>query len=200
MEKEMYDKEGYIRTTGYEILPHEITDSRVIQLNVDERPLICLPMDMLAVRTFFRSIVTPDHPEQLVHDVILNVISEFKAKVMEVLIYDLKDDLYIAKMLIKDADGGEHFIKIEASDAFAVALKAPCYVYVAEKLLEMHIQNRMHWYNVYAPNLCERLQEVDPNSLVMYPEYDLSVFLQKAIDDEEFELAEKIKNALARKI
>jgi bifunctional DNase/RNase len=200
MEKEMYDKEGYIRTTGYEILTHEITDSRVIQLNVDERQLICLPIEMLAVRTFFRSIISPDHSEQLVHDVILNVISEFKAKVMEVLIYDLKDDLYLAKMLIRDAEGGEHFIKMEASDAFAVALKAPCYVYVAEKLLEMHIQNRMHWYDIYAPNLCERLLMVDPNSLVMYPQYDLSLFLKKAIDEEEFELAEKIKNALKSKI
>ncbi|MDR1181816.1 MAG: DUF151 domain-containing protein [Bacteroidales bacterium] len=160
---------------------------------------MCIPIEMLAVRTFFRSILNPNHPEQLVHDVILNIVSEFEAKVMEVLIYDLKDDLYLAKMLIQDAEGKEHFIEMESSDAFAVALKAPCHVYVAKKLLELHIQNRLHWYDAYAPNLCEQLQEIDLNSLVKYPEDELSLFIQKAIEAEEFELAEKISKALKKK-
>jgi bifunctional DNase/RNase len=199
MEKETYDKKGYFRMTEYEVRTNEVTDMRVIELISNGRSLLCVPIDMMAVRTFFRSL-SPNHPEQLVHDVIVHIISEFKAKVMEVLIYDLKEDLYLAKMLIRDAAGGEHFIEIDASDAFAVALKAPCFLYVAEKVVDLHIRNRLHWYDAYAPDLCERLREIDPDSLVRYPEYDLSLFIQKAIEADEYELAAYIKKALDRKI
>ncbi|MDR1332657.1 MAG: bifunctional nuclease family protein, partial [Tannerella sp.] len=163
------------------------------------QPLLCIPIHMLAVRTFIRSILVPDHPEQLVHDVIVRIVSELKAKVMEVSIYDLKEDIYLAEMLIRDADGEEHYFNIDASDAFAVALKAPCYVYVAKKVLDLHIRNRLHWYDAYAPNLCERLHWIELDSLVMYPEYDLSLFLRKAIEADEYELAAKIKKALEKK-
>jgi bifunctional DNase/RNase len=200
MKKEVHDGEVYFRSTEYEILTHEITQSRVIQLISDGQPLMCVPIEMLAFRTFFRSIASPNHPEKLVHDVIINVISEFKAKVEAAFIYDLKDDLYLAKLQIRDADGSKHFIEIDASDAFAVALKAPSNVYVAEKLLELHIRNRMHWYDAYAPDLCERLRDIDPGSLVMYPEYDLSLFIRKAIEMEDYELAETIKDTLKKKI
>jgi bifunctional DNase/RNase len=199
MEKETQERKGYIRPTGYEILTNEVTDSRVIQLTVNEQPLICLPIEMLAVRTFFRSILARDHPEKLVHDVILNTVSALKGKIKEVSIYDLIDDHYLAKMLLLDASGNEHVIELEASDAFAIAFKAPCYVYIAEKLLKLRIRNRLHWYDTYAPNLCERLREIDPDSFVMYPEYDLSLFIQKAIEEEDYELAELLKKAMERK-
>jgi bifunctional DNase/RNase len=158
MEKE---KKGYRRMAAYEILEHEATGMRVIQLSVNDQNVICIPIEMLAVRTFFRSLV-PNHPEKLVHDVILNIISEFKSKVMEVLIYDLQGDRYCAKMLLRDADGREHYIELESSDAFAIALKAPCYVYVSEEVFRQYEQSRVRWYDAYAPNLLERLREIDP--------------------------------------
>jgi bifunctional DNase/RNase len=193
------EKKGYLRMAAYEILVHEITGMRVIQLFVNDKNVICIPIEMLAVHTFFRSILAPDHPEKLVHDVILNIISEFKSKVMEVLIYDLQGDLYLAKMLLRDADGREHYIELESSDAFAIALKAPCYVYVSEEVFRQYAQSHVRWYDAYAPDLIERLREIDSESFVTYPEYDLNFFIQKAIEADEYEIAAVLQKALNEK-
>ncbi|MDR3309647.1 MAG: bifunctional nuclease family protein [Tannerella sp.] len=193
-------KKGYLKMTSYEILQHEFVDMRVIQLSVNNQNVICIPIEMLAVHTFFRSIFKPNHPEKLVHDVILNIISEFDSKVMEVLIYDMEGELYHAKMLLRDADGREHYIELESSDALAVALKAPCNVYVSEEVFRQYAESRVRWYDAYAPDIIERLSEMSPESFETYNEYDLKLFLRKAIEVDEFEIAAFIQKALNKKI
>jgi bifunctional DNase/RNase len=183
---------------AYEILVHNATGMWVIQLFVNDQNVICIPIEILAVHTFSRSLM-PNHSEKLVHDVILNIISEFKSKVMEVLIYDLQRDRYCAKMLLRDADGREHYMELESSDAFAIALKAPCHVYVSEEVFRKYAQSHVRWYDAYAPNLLERLYAIDLESFVMYPEYDLQLFLQKAIEADEYEIAAVIQIALKKK-
>jgi hypothetical protein len=94
---------------AYEIPVHEIAGIRVIQLFVNDKNVICIPIEMLAVRTFSRSILAPDHPEKLVHDVILNITSEFKSKVtvsidgfFQANKLNPKFTLYLGKYLTKD--------------------------------------------------------------------------------------------------
>jgi bifunctional DNase/RNase len=195
MEKE---KEGYLRITDYEILTHPVTESRVIQLAAGEM-MIGIPIEMFAVRTFFRSILKPDHPEKLLHDVVIDIVTKFNAKIIDVAIYDLVDNLYLADMHIEDAAGNAKFVGLDSSDALAIALKSNCSVFVAEKVFSLHQYNRLHWYDAYAPNLVERLKDIDPNTFVMYPEYDLTLFIEKAVAEDEYELAAVLQKALASK-
>ncbi|MDR2407187.1 MAG: bifunctional nuclease family protein [Bacteroidales bacterium] len=191
--------DGYIEITEYDIHINEITRTHVIELISNGKSVIYVPIEMFAVRTFFRSVTMPNHPEHLVHDVILSIIRKHNAKVYKLFIYDLKDNLYLTKMLIRDANGEEYFMEINASDGFAVALKAPCRVYVAKEVIPLHAKNRIQWYETHAPNLCERLRDIDPDTLITYSVEDLSLFLSKTVEAEEYELSAIIQKILDAK-
>jgi bifunctional DNase/RNase len=192
------EKEGYLRITDYELLSHPVTESRVIQLTAGEM-MIGIPIEMFAVRTFFRSILSPEHSEKLLHGVVIDIVSQFNAKIIDVAIYDLVDNLYLTKLHLTDANDKDIFVEIDSGDALAIALKSGCYVFVAEKVFSLHQYNRLHWYDAYAPNLVERLKDIEPDTFVKYPEYDLTLFIEKAVAEDEFELAAVLQKALASK-
>jgi len=71
----------------------------------------------------------------LTHDLMVNIIRDLKAKVLKVMITDLKENTFYAEVLLQRHS---ELIKIDArpSDSIALAVRTNSPIFIAEKLLE----------------------------------------------------------------
>ena len=74
-------------------------------------------------------------PRPLTHDLLRNVISELGAKIVSIVVSDLVDDVYYARIVL-DVDGRHVEIDSRPSDAIALALRAKTPIYVEDSILE----------------------------------------------------------------
>lgn len=73
------------------------------------------------------------HPRPLTHDLLKNLIESFDGKVDRVLIHDLRDETYFARIYIK-TESGEREIDARPSDAIALALRVDAPIFVSEEV------------------------------------------------------------------
>jgi uncharacterized protein len=74
-------------------------------------------------------------PRPLTHDLLRNVIEELGAGVSRILINDLIDQVYYARIVL-DIQGRESEIDSRPSDAIALAVRVGASIYVAEEVLD----------------------------------------------------------------
>lgn len=74
-------------------------------------------------------------PRPLTHDLIKNALEEVAAKVISVVISDLRDNTYYAKLHLSHHDA-EITVDARPSDAIALALRAECPIFVAKDVFQ----------------------------------------------------------------
>lgn len=77
--------------------------------------------------------ITPPRP--LTHDLLANSITELGAKVNAVVISDLQNDTFYAKLIL-DVNGRQLELDSRPSDAMALALRADAPIFAAEPVLD----------------------------------------------------------------
>jgi uncharacterized protein len=71
----------------------------------------------------------------LTHDLLKSVIAELGGTIVSVIINDLSEDIYYARLVL-DANGRHVEVDSRPSDAIALAVRAKVPIYVAENVLE----------------------------------------------------------------
>jgi uncharacterized protein len=71
----------------------------------------------------------------LTHDLLKSVIAELGGTIVSVIINELNDDIYYARLVL-DANGRHVEVDSRPSDAIALAVRAKVPIYVAENVLE----------------------------------------------------------------
>ncbi len=74
-------------------------------------------------------------PRPLTHDLLGSVISALSARVVSIIINDLADDTFFAKIVL-DAQGRHLEVDSRPSDAIALAVRVQVPIYVAESVLD----------------------------------------------------------------
>lgn len=74
-------------------------------------------------------------PRPLTHDLLKAVIAELGGKVTSIIISDLIDDIFYARLVL-DANGRHAEVDSRPSDAIALAVRCKVPIYVAESVLE----------------------------------------------------------------
>ncbi|MDQ2904652.1 MAG: bifunctional nuclease family protein [Ktedonobacteraceae bacterium] len=74
-------------------------------------------------------------PRPLTHDLLKNVISELDAKIGSIVISDLVDDIFYARIVL-DVAGRHVEVDSRPSDAIALAVRAKTPIFVEESVLE----------------------------------------------------------------
>ena len=74
-------------------------------------------------------------PRPLTHDLLRSVVDALGAKVSSVVVNDLKNDTFYAKITL-DVDGGQMEIDSRPSDALALAVRVEAPIYVEESVLD----------------------------------------------------------------
>jgi bifunctional DNase/RNase len=74
-------------------------------------------------------------PRPLTHDLIIKVIDELGAKVERVIVSDLHNDTFYARIILT-VSGKEVSIDARPSDAIAVAVRAECSIFVEDDVMD----------------------------------------------------------------
>lgn len=144
--------------------------------------------------------MAPSRP--LTHDLFKKFAESFKVNVKEVIIYNLLEGIFYAKLICEDAAGNEVEIDSRTSDAIALAVRFSCPVYTYEFILSsagIVLDDES--------NPKEELEEVTKSEssassstdLASVSVQELETMLEQAIGNEEYEKASKIRDEITRR-
>ncbi|RYZ99739.1 MAG: hypothetical protein EOP47_15970 [Sphingobacteriaceae bacterium] len=144
--------------------------------------------------------MTPSRP--LTHDLFKTFAQAYSINVQEVIIYNLVDGIFYAKLICND---GKNAIEIDArtSDAIAISVRFECPIYTYEFILStagIVIEGNDF---VYLENISETAEEKTPvsstGSYTSLSDDELKTRLQEALTEEAYEKAAKIRDELNRR-
>lgn len=140
--------------------------------------------------------MVPTRP--LTHDLFKNFASTFNINVNEVLIYKLAEGIFYSK-LVCEQDGNIVEIDARTSDAIAIGVRFNCPVYTYESILSsagiLLDQDTLEEDDL----LAEAMDEEPKETLETISIEELENQLNQAIDDEDYELASKIRDEIQRR-
>jgi len=144
--------------------------------------------------------MAPSRP--LTHDLFKKFAEAFKVEVKEVVIYNLLEGIFYAKLICNDGSGNEVEIDSRTSDAIALAVRFACPVYTYEFILSsagivLDEENKPE----------EELEQVTKaetaasggSDLGTVSVQELENMLDQAINAEEYEKASKIRDEITRR-
>ena len=76
----------------------------------------------------------------ITHDLIVNIVREMGGKVRHVLVNDMRDDTYYARIVLVSRDGKETSVDSRPSDAITIAVRCDCPIYVDDDLMGKYAQ------------------------------------------------------------
>jgi len=143
--------------------------------------------------------MTPSRP--LTHDLFKNFAEEFEVNVSEVIIYNLVEGIFFAK-LICEKDGKEVEIDSRTSDAIALAVRFSCPVYTYEFVLSsagiiLDEDEEGELQELVEDEMS--LDELSADPIETYTLEELDQRLKDAIDGEDYELASRIRDEIKRR-
>ncbi|HBT50699.1 MAG TPA: bifunctional nuclease family protein [Petrotoga sp.] len=79
-----------------------------------------------------------DFERPLTHDLIGNTIEQLNAKAVKIEIDEFKEDIYYAKLVLKDSYSKEIYIDARPSDCIILSLKYNLPIYIEEEIVSEH--------------------------------------------------------------
>lgn len=143
--------------------------------------------------------MTPSRP--LTHDLFKSFAQVYHVTLQEVIIYNLVDGIFYAKLLCSD---GKKSVEIDArtSDAIALAVRFECPIYTYEFILAtagivIEGNDFVFLENIEAP----AEEKISPSSsnYTSLSDEELRIKLQEALTDEAYEKAARIRDELSRR-
>ncbi len=142
--------------------------------------------------------MTPTRP--LTHDLFKNFAQSFSINVSEIVIYNLVEGIFYSK-LICERDGQVTEIDARTSDAIAIGVRFNCPIYTFESILSsagiMMDDNQEKEDDDF--NIEEELEKATEGSLGSYTVEELEVQLSEAIENEDYELASRIRDEINKR-
>ncbi len=123
-------------------------------------------------------------PRPLTHDLITNLIKGIDSKLSAVKIIKLKDGIFYSILDIESKKIGRCEIDSRPSDALAIALRMHAPIFVSTKIMNEAV--------ILDKDLQNIEDEIEQEPMVK----TLEKQLQKAIDEEEYEVAARIRDKL----
>ena len=142
--------------------------------------------------------MTPSRP--LTHDLFKNFADEFDIHVQEIIIYNLVEGIFFAK-LICEKDGKEIEIDSRTSDAIALAVRFECNIYTYEFVLGsagIVLDDEDDEENAFVEEDVD-LDELTKDPVETFTLEDLEQKMQEAIENEDYEQASKIRDEIKRR-
>lgn len=146
--------------------------------------------------------MTPSRP--LTHDLFKSFATTFDIKIEEVLIYNLVDGIFFAKLICSN-DTKTIEIDARTSDAIAIAVRFNCPIYTYEFILSsagIIIEGNDLAFLENIDSDATDPETSEKNSPISYSSYsdeELKEKLHQALTDEAYEKAAKIRDEISRR-
>ncbi|MBX2874942.1 MAG: bifunctional nuclease family protein [Saprospiraceae bacterium] len=134
--------------------------------------------------------IKPNRP--LTHDLFKNVLIELKVELKEVIISDLKNGVFYAKLVCGKEDGTQLEIDSRTSDAIALAVRFSCPIFAYDFILQ-------------DAGISLEDEDADSNDTQLankwetYPTEKLNEALDEALENEDYEKAAQIRDELNKR-
>lgn len=144
-------------------------------------------------------------PRPLTHDLFYNFSRTFEIDILEVTIHKLEEGVFHSKL---SCYNGTKNVEIDTrtSDAIALALRFKCPIYTMPEIinragivLDFEQESSEFEEEESEAKDIEIEDDVSENTLTEMNDQDLNQLLQKAIKDEDYEKASKIRDELHRR-
>ncbi|MCI4669526.1 MAG: bifunctional nuclease family protein [Bacteroidia bacterium] len=156
------------------------------EVNGDRRiPIIIGPFEAQAIAIALEKL---EITRPLTHDLMLQILERGQTQLIEVVISELRDDVFIAELVINN-NGIPERIDARSSDAIALAIRKPCKIYTYEAVLE-----EAGFTNDAVKALPKGVRPLEDYSVK-----ELKNLLDEALEKEDYERAQKIKEVLNKK-
>jgi uncharacterized protein len=137
--------------------------------------------------------MTPTRP--LTHDLFKSFAQSFSIKLKEVVIYNLQEGIFFAK-LVCEKEGVFSDIDARTSDAIALAVRFDCPIYTFESILSSA--------GILSDEFLDEDDDIeiadsDENEFTKMSKEELEEQIQIAIDNEDYELASKIRDEITKR-
>ena len=139
-------------------------------------------------------------PRPLTHDLIKKILISFDAELVKVLIYDMVSDVFYSELHIL-RDNKLLIVDARTSDAVALAVRTDCPIFIKSEILDIvgtEIDHSTEEVNekTIVPENAEDLTDEDFDLLSLEA---LEEMLEVAVNNEKYELAVRLRDALKRK-
>jgi bifunctional DNase/RNase len=152
--------------------------------------------------------MAPSRP--LTHDLFKTFAESFMIQVKEVLIYNLAEGIFYAKLICHQNGANEVEVDARTSDAIALALRFNCPIYTYDSILssagiliddapDSSLSEPAGAYSSEQTQSTTGTPASDRNELSGKNKEELKEMLKQAIEDEAYEKAGKIRDELAKR-
>ncbi len=109
--------------------------SPVVVLRAEDGRLLPIYIGIAEAMAIHSALKNQVPPRPMTHDLLVDIIGKLNAKVEKVVIDDLIDNTFYARIVLKQND---HEIEVDArpSDSIAIAVRLACPIYIEEKVLD----------------------------------------------------------------
>ena len=187
------------QTGAYALVLSEMEGSRTL-------PIIIGAFEAQSIAIALEKEIRPPRP--LTHDLFKTFSDRFSIEIKEVIIHKLIDGVFFSSLICKK-DGVEEVIDARTSDAIAIAVRFQAPIFTYENILDkagvfLKIEDELGLNDLSETEEIsseeEDLLEVDTKSLdSKLSVSELNDQLDKAIADENYELAAKIRDEISKK-
>jgi bifunctional DNase/RNase len=174
---------------SYVLLLREIAGDRKL-------PIVIGPCNAGSIAIYLESNRKPERP--LTHDIIKSITNNFNITVSRVVIHTLKEGVFHASFFCF-MDGDEE-IELDArtSDAIAIAIRMGCPIFTYEDILKEAGFVLTDDFAGYKDDNSEDL-EVTKNILHTLSLGELNKQMKSAIEEEDYELASKLRDEINKR-
>lgn len=133
------------------VMLSEVNGKRVLPIWIEMNLALAISIELLNDK--------PKRP--LAHDLIATVIRQLRARIVRVVISDLRDSVYYAQVLLESPAG---LLEIDArpSDSIVLALKFKAPILIEEQVFEKRAKDGSKSDEDWAQELRDRLQQIPP--------------------------------------
>lgn len=137
--------------------------------------------------------IRPARP--MTHDLMMRIIKQLGYKIEEVLISDLREDIFYARLILESLEAKDVYIEVDSrpSDAIALAVRAKAPIYCAEEVLE---EAGIYIEQIEESPTWEESTPREPKSSVQDRKEVLRRQLEEALKQENYELAARLRDEL----
>lgn len=183
---------------AYALVLSEIEGSRTL-------PIIIGAFEAQSIAIALETEIRPPRP--LTHDLFKTFSDTFKINIKEVIIHKLVDGVFFSS-LVCEREGVEEVIDTRTSDAIAIAVRFNAPIYTYENILDkagiyLKVEEELAIEQKTDPeNISLEFEEIDKQKKSDFSSLSLKELneqLNKAVVDENYELAAKIRDEISKR-
>ncbi|MFT6064180.1 MAG: bifunctional DNase/RNase [Paraglaciecola sp.] len=183
---------------AYALVLSEIEGSRTL-------PIIIGAFEAQSIAIALETEIRPPRP--LTHDLFKTFSDAFEINIKEVIIHKLVDGVFFSS-LICEREGKEELLDTRTSDAIAIAVRFNAPIYTYENILDkagiyLKVEEEMALENKFESNEVsldpKKMVTKDTSNFSSLSLKELNNQLNNAVDNENYELAAKIRDEISKR-